>query len=321
MPDCQHTPFAIALMGPTASGKTGLALALVDAFPQLEIISVDSSLVYKGMDIGSAKPDTATLLKYPHALVNIREANEPYSAADFREDALREMQRIWAAGKVPLLVGGTMLYFKVLQEGIANLPEADSAFREALYLRAAQLGWPALHAELAQVDGKAAERIHPNDSQRITRALEVYQLTGRALSDFQAESAWGRDEAQPFALASLALMTDNRSLLHQRIAQRFQQMLAQGLVAEVQMQKQKFPMQAELPAMKAVGYRQVWQYLDGEFDEGEMLQRAVAATRQLAKRQMTWLRSWPELLSFDMEAPDVFGQLARAVSELLEKRC
>ena len=316
----QSKPLAIALMGPTASGKTSLALELVDKFPQLEIISVDSSLVYKGMNIGSAKPDAATLNSYPHALVNIREANEPYSASDFREDALVEMQRIWDLGKTPLLVGGTMMYFKVLQEGIADMPEADVEVRAALYQRAEKQGWDALHKELAKVDPRAAERIHPNDSQRITRALEVFQLSGRALSDFQAESSWGNDEEQPFSLASLALMTDNRALLHQRIELRFQQMLEQGLVNEVQMLKEKFPGQASLPAMKAVGYRQVWQYLEGEFGEGEMLQRGVAATRQLAKRQITWLRSWPNLLSFDIEAPDLSSQMAEKVAEYLEKQ-
>lgn len=313
-----NKPLAISLMGPTASGKTGLALQLADKFPQLELISVDSSLVYRGMDIGTAKPDKATLEKYPHRLIDIRNADQPYSASDFREDVLREMQLIWDAGKVPLLVGGTMMYFKVLEEGIADMPEANQAIRDAIVEKANREGWAAVHEDLARVDPKAAERIHPNDSQRLQRALEVYELTGRALSDIQAEAAWGSEQELPFSLASMALMTDNRALLHQRIESRFKQMLEAGLIDEVRNLKELFPEQAHLPAMRAVGYRQVWQYLDGELNEQEMLQAGVAATRQLAKRQITWLRSWPNLLCFDIEAPDLFSQVAKKVSDLLE---
>ena len=311
-------PLAISLMGPTASGKTDLALKLVDQFSQLALISVDSSLVYRGMDVGTAKPDRATLEKYPHRLVDIRNADEPYSAADFRLDALNEMQNIWAEGKVPLLVGGTMMYFKVLEEGIADMPEADQAIRQAILDKADREGWSAVHDDLKKVDSLAAAKIHPNDSQRLQRALEVYQLTGRRLSDIQAESAWGSDKERPFSLASLALMTDNRALLHQRIEQRFELMLKAGFIDEVRELKKLFPAQSNLPAMRAVGYRQVWQYLDGEFDEREMLQRGLAATRQLAKRQITWLRGWPNLESFDIEEPELFSHLAKKVSDLLE---
>jgi tRNA dimethylallyltransferase len=319
--DAMKKPLAISLMGPTASGKTDLALALVDKFPQLALISVDSSLVYRGMDIGSAKPNRETLEKYPHQLIDIRNADEPYSASDFRNDALTEMHCIWDAGKVPLLVGGTMMYFKVLEEGIADMPEANQEIRQSIVEKANREGWEAVHNELKEVDPKAAERIHPNDSQRLQRALEVYRLTGRSMSDFLTESAWGNEKEQPFLLESLALMTDNRALLHQRIEQRFELMLKAGFVDEVRELKKLFPGQSSLPAMRAVGYRQVWQYLDGEFDEQEMIQRGVAATRQLAKRQITWLRSWPNLQSFDIEEPDLFSHLAKKVSDLLEIEC
>lgn len=311
-------PLAISLMGPTASGKTGLALQLADKFPQLQLISVDSSLVYRSMDIGTAKPNKAILEKYPHRLIDIRNADQPYSASDFRDEALREMHSIWTNNKIPFLVGGTMMYFKVLEEGIADMPEANQAIRAAIVGKANQLGWQAVHEDLKRVDPKAAERIHPNDSQRLQRALEVYQLAGRPLSEIQAEAGWGSDQEQPFSLASMALMTDNRALLHQRIESRFKQMLADGLIDEVRVLKDLFPRQAHLPAMRAVGYRQVWQYLEGELTEQEMLQAGVAATRQLAKRQITWLRSWPNLLCFDIEAPDLFSQVAKKVSDLLE---
>jgi len=311
-------PLAISLMGPTASGKTGLALQLADKFPQLALISVDSSLVYRDMNIGTAKPDKLILEKYPHRLIDIRNADQPYSASEFREDALREMQTIWDEGKVPLLVGGTMMYFKVLEEGIANMPEANQAFRRGIVEQAKQHGWVSVHADLEKVDPVAAKRIHPNDSQRLQRALEVFHFTGRALSEIQAVKGWGSEQEQPFFLASMALMTDNRVLLHQRIETRFKQMLEAGLVQEVQMLKQLFPGQSHLPAMRAVGYRQVWQYLDGELNAQEMVQGGLAATRQLAKRQITWLRSWPNLQCFDIEAPDLFSQVANKVSDLLE---
>jgi tRNA dimethylallyltransferase len=311
-------PLALFLMGPTASGKTDLAIQLVDKFPRLKLISVDSSLVYRGMDIGAAKPDSKTLEKYPHCLIDIREPNQPYSASDFREDALKEMALIWQAGDIPLLVGGTMLYFKVLMDGIAELPEADPAIRARIVEKASKEGWQVVHDELALIDPEAARRIHPNDSQRLQRALEVFELTGTPLSELQAKEAWGGAENLPFSLVSMALMTDNRALLHQRIEQRFERMLNEGFISEVQKLKKAFPNQLDLPAMKAVGYRQVWQFLEKEFSEEEMSKRGVAATRQLAKRQITWLRSWPNLFGFDIEAPDLFSQLAKKVSDSLE---
>ena len=303
-------------MGPTASGKTELALRLADLFP-VELISVDSSLVYRGMNIGSAKPDAATLKKYPHHLIDIRNVDEPYSAADFMADALREMELIWAKGKIPLLVGGTMLYFKVLSEGIAELPRADAGIRAALVEQAEKSGWPAIHARLQKIDPVAAQRIHPNDSQRLQRALEVFQLSGKTLTDLQAKGLWGSEQDLPFQLESMALMTDNRVLLHQRIETRFRCMLEQGLVEEVRHLKALFPGQGKLPAMKAVGYRQVWQYLDGEFDEQTLLAKGVAATRQLAKRQITWLRSWPEVSVFDMEDKDLLIKVSSHIQNAL----
>lgn len=316
MPD-NTKPLALSLMGPTASGKTALALHLLERFPELELISVDSSLVYRGMDIGTAKPDPQTLARYPHRLVDIRDVDEPYSASDFRNDALREMHTIWQSGKTPLLVGGTMLYFKALSGGIAALPEANPAIRANIVEQARLEGWTSVHKNLSRVDPVAAQRIHPNDGQRLQRALEVFELTGKPLSELQAKDAWN-DQQEAFSLASMALITDNRALLHQRIEQRFRQMLTEGLLDEVKKLKQKFPDQADSPAMKAVGYRQVWQYLEGEYDEQEMVQRGMAATRQLAKRQITWLRSWPELYCFDIEAPDLFSQAVKKVSDLLE---
>jgi len=318
MPINSKKPLAISLMGPTASGKTDLALKLVDQFP-LELISVDSSLVYHNMDIGSAKPEPHILEKYPHRLINIRYADQPYSASEFRDDALKAMQDIWQAGKTPLLVGGTMMYFKVLMEGIADMPEADSTIRARLVDKALKEGWPAVHDDLKVIDPSAAERIHPNDSQRLQRALEVYELTGKTLSELQSSSVWGGNREQDFTMLQMSLMTENRGLLHRRIEQRFKQMLDQGLVDEVKALKAAFPGQQNLPAMRAVGYRQVWQYLDGEFDEKSLMQRGMAATRQLAKRQITWLRSWTDLHSFDIESPDLYETISDQVSTYLSK--
>jgi len=303
-------------MGPTASGKTELALCLADRFP-VELISVDSSLVYRGMNIGSAKPDAATLKKYPHHLIDIRNADEPYSAADFLVDVQREMELIWSKDKIPLLVGGTMLYFKVLSDGIAELPTGDPVLRAAMVERAAKSGWSALHEELQKVDPVSAKRIHPNDSQRLQRALEVFQLSGKTLTELQAGALWGSEQNLPFKLESMALMTDNRVLLHQRIETRFRLMLEQGLVEEVRQLKALFPGQATLPAMKAVGYRQVWQYLDSEFDEQALIAKGVAATRQLAKRQITWLRGWSDVTVFDMEDADLLNKVSSHIQKLL----
>jgi tRNA dimethylallyltransferase len=281
---------AVCLMGPTASGKTALALALCRHYP-CEIISVDSALVYRGMDIGTAKPGPEELAAAPHHLIDIRDPAEPYSAADFRADALRLMAEIRARGRLPLLVGGTMLYFKVLTEGIAELPAADAAVRAELAEQARREGWPALHRELERVDPEAAARIHPNHSQRIQRALEVYRLAGVPMSELHRRA----QQVAPPRLLSLALAPAERALLHQRIALRFEQMLAQGFIDEVARLRARGDLHPELPSIRAVGYRQVWSYLDGECDYAGMMEQGIAATRQLAKRQFTWLRQWSDL--------------------------
>jgi len=284
-------PPAILLMGPTASGKTKLAIELVERGP-FDIISVDSGMVYRGMDIGTAKPDAETLARAPHRLVDIRDPGDSYSAAQFRSDALRDMAAITAAGRIPLLVGGTMLYFKVLLEGLADMPDADPELRAQLDAQAALKGWPAMHARLAAVDPVSAARLKPNDSQRLQRALEVYELTGKPLSQWHAEQAPA--EALPYQLSQIAVAPPDRAVLHERIERRFDEMLAQGLVAEVAGLKVRPELHAALPSMRAVGYAQVWAHLDGEYDAAEMRLRGIYATRQLAKRQHTWLRRFQD---------------------------
>lgn len=284
-------PPAVFLMGPTATGKTDLALSLCRQYP-FEIISVDSALVYRGLEIGAARPSDAELEEAPHRLINYIDPAETCSAVRFREDALEAMAEIRAAGRVPLLVGGTMLYFKVLREGLPALPPANPELRRELAARAEQEGWPALHAELAAVDPAIAARLHPNHSQRIQRALEVYYCSGRPLSAWQSDPPVA---PLPYRVLQLALVPPDRSVLHERIARRFHAMLAEGLVDEVRALFRRGDLHAGLPAIRAVGYRQVWQYLAGEIDEQTMIQSALAATRQLAKRQFTWLRDWPDL--------------------------
>ena len=307
----RHPP-AIFLMGPTASGKTALAVSLVERFP-LEIISVDSALVYRGMDIGTAKPDAATLARAPHHLLDIRDPTEAYSAAAFCDDARRLMADIVARGRVPLLVGGTMLYFRALLQGLDDLPRADAALRKELEAEAAARGWPALHAELAQVDPATAARLAPNDSQRIGRALEIFRLTGTPMSALL-------DRAQsvlPYRVLQLALIPSDRAVLHQRIAARFDTMLAEGLIGEVETLRRTYALTPDLPAMRAVGYRQAWAYLDGEIDLRELREQGIAATRQLAKRQLTWLRSWPDAVELDCLADDLEAQaMARVQAHL-----
>jgi tRNA dimethylallyltransferase len=301
-------PPAILLMGPTASGKTRLAIELAERGP-FEIVSVDSGMVYRGMDIGTAKPDAATLRRAPHRLIDIRDPADPYSAAEFRADALREMAAITAAGRIPLLVGGTMLYFRVLLEGLANLPEADPGLRAQLEAEAAERGWPALHARLAEVDPVSATRLKPNDGQRLQRALEVYELTGKPLSQWHAEQA--PPVPPPYRFVQVALMPPERALLHERIEQRFDEMLAQGLVAEVARLKARPDLHADLPSMKAVGYAQVWAHLEGEYDAAEMRLRGIYATRQLAKRQHTWLRRFQQAASYDGAQAGLAGLLLK----------
>ncbi len=280
-------PTAIFLMGPTASGKTGVAVELVQRLP-IELISVDSALVYRDMDIGTAKPDAATLVRAPHHLIDIINPTEAYSAAAFRHDALRLMADITARGKIPLLVGGTMLYFKALREGLSDLPQADATVRAALDAEIAEHGIAQLHFRLAEVDAETAARLAPNDTQRIQRALEIYRLTGKPMSELLKQQT---QHELPYNISSIALMPNDRSVLHQRIAQRFQQMLKDGLLDEVRALRAKYPLHPDLPSMRCVGYRQSWQYLDGEINESQLMETGIAATRQLAKRQLTWLRS------------------------------
>jgi tRNA dimethylallyltransferase len=286
-------------MGPTASGKTALAFEIADRFP-VDIVSVDSAQVFRDMDIGTAKPDAATLARYPHRLIDLISPEERYSAARFREDALREMAAITAAGRLPLLVGGTMLYFKALRQGLADLPEADPELRAALDREAAQHGWPALHAQLAALDPATAARLAPTDAQRIQRALEVVRLTGRPLAESLAAQA---PAPLPYRILPLALLPSDRAVLHERIARRFDEMLLAGLVDEVRMLRGKYRLSADLPSMRCVGYRQVWAMLEGEFPAAEMRDRGIYATRQFAKRQITWLRATTDAVLLDSLDP------------------
>lgn len=283
-------PPVICLMGPTASGKTALAMALQEALP-CDIVSVDSALIYRDMDIGTAKPTKAELAQYPHRLIDLRDASESYSAADFCRDALTEIAEIRSNGRIPLLVGGTMMYFKSLIEGISPLPTANAEIRQAIESEASKNGWQAMHDQLAEVDPVSAERIHPNDPQRVTRALEVYRLTGNTLTQLTQI----KGDKLAGNVLQLAITPKERSTLHERIALRYQQMIDMGFEQEVIKLKSRGDLHQDLPSIRCVGYRQMWQYLDGEFDHDEMIFRGVCATRQLAKRQLTWLRSWPDL--------------------------
>jgi len=308
-------PLAIFLMGPTASGKTALACALSERFP-LGLISVDSALVYRGLDIGAAKPDAATLARYPHALIDIRDPAEPYSAADFSADAQLAMQDISQAGRIPLLVGGTGLYFRALQRGLSSLPEADAKLRAQLAQEAAAIGWDGMHRRLAELDAPAAARIKPGDAQRIQRALEVIVLTGQPLS---AQQQGGRGQPFPWRVLKLALIPEDRAPLHARIAQRFDAMLQHGLLDEVRALRQRGDLVADLPAIRAVGYRQAWEHLDGGYDAAELRNRGIFATRQLAKRQITWLRSELDARVLDPERAGLLDRASEALGLFLEK--
>ena len=291
-------PKAICIMGPTASGKTDLAVEARKHLP-LELISVDSALVYKDMNIGTAKPDAATLTQAPHRLIDFLDPSQAYSAAEFRTDALREMAEITAQGRIPTLVGGTMLYFRALEHGLSDLPAANPEVRAKLEAEAAELGWAVLHERLQHIDPEAASRIHPNDPQRLQRALEVYELTGKSLSYLQKAA---RYDACPYQLHKIALIPEDRSQLHQRIEMRFDLMLKLGFIEEVRALYQRGDLSMNMPAIRAVGYRQVWEYLDEKIDYNMMRNRAIVATRQLAKRQMTWLRSERALNQYDPES-------------------
>lgn len=289
----RHRPTVIFLMGPTASGKTDLAIALRQHLP-VELISVDSALVYRGMDIGSAKPTAEELAAAPHKLIDIRDPSEPYSAADFCADAEREIAAIHAQGKIPLLVGGTMLYFKALLDGLADMPEADLEIRAQIERDAQEFGWPYVHQQLAEVDPKIAVEIHPNHSQRVSRALEVYRASGKTMSELRAAQGQARGEpfSERFNLIQIAIAPHVRALLHERIGVRFAKMITAGLLDEVKALYDRGDLHADLPAIRAVGYRQVWDFIEGRLSHDEMLERGIIATRQLAKRQFTWLRGW-----------------------------
>ena len=305
---------AVLLMGPTASGKSALALSLAERLP-LEIVSVDSAQVYRGMDVGTAKPDAATRARIPHHLIDILDPTEAYSAARFCTDAQHAIKAIRARGNVPLLVGGTMLYFKALTEGLSALPGRDPAVRAQLDARAAVEGWPALHAELERIDAATAARLAPTDAQRIQRALEVHAMTGMPLSALQGARAGG---VMPEPVLRLALVPADRARLHALIADRFDAMLHAGLVAELRALRERFPLDPALPSMRCVGYRQAWEYQDGRIDLATLRAKGIAATRQLAKRQLTWLRSMPAQ-AFDPWASDLVEAVAAPIIEAFRK--
>lgn len=304
-----HKPAALFLMGPTASGKTALAIELCQRLP-VEIISVDSALIYRGMDIGTAKPDAAELALAPHRLIDILDPSVAYSAADFRRDALAAMTDITAQGKIPLLVGGTMMYFKALLEGLSPLPSADPEIRAQIEARAAQDGWQVLHDELSRIDPVAGARIHPNDPQRLSRALEVYYISGKTMTELTETAG----ENLPFNAYQFAIAPADRKILHQRIEMRFQMMLDAGFEDEVRALYQRGDLHPDLPSIRCVGYRQMWSYLAGEISYDDMVYRGICATRQLAKRQLTWLRGWEGVHWLDSEQPE---QSLKAVMQVL----
>ena len=311
-------PPALLLLGPTASGKTACALALARELP-VEIVSVDSALVYRDMDIGTAKPSAEELASCPHHLIDIVSPEEAYSAARFRTDAIRLMGEINARGRIPLLAGGTMLYFKALRDGLSDLPAADADLRRAIDEDAAARGWPALHAELGALDPAAAARLEPTDAQRIQRALEIVRVTGRPLAESYARK---EDDTLPCRLLPIALAPSDRSVLHERIAQRFDAMLAAGLVDELRTLRAKYRLEPGMPSMRCVGYRQAWEFLDGHIDSDTLRFKGIAATRQLAKRQLTWQRqfreTWPGLVELDCLRTDLPGAVRDAAQRLLD---
>ena len=308
----ENAPTIIFIMGPTAAGKTDLAIACVEQFG-CELISVDSALVYRDMNIGTAKPDAETLVRAPHKLIDIIDPAEAYSAANFREDALVEIKSTLSRGKTPVLVGGTMLYYKALQEGLSELPAADASVREQLEADAVQFGWQVMHDRLAKIDAVSAERIHPNDPQRIQRALEVFEISGKTLTEY-----WQQQTANslPYNVLKIAYFPEDREILRERIAIRFHQMLELGFIAEVEALRSRGDLSLDMPSMRCVGYRQVWEHLDGLTDYAEMTERGIIATRQLAKRQLTWLRKESNCNFFDID-PLIYHKILKNLKNSL----
>ena len=300
-----NKPKAIFLMGPTASGKTDLAIALRESLP-VEVISVDSALIYKGMNIGTAKPSREELAKAPHRLIDILDPAESYSAMNFRADALKEMAEITASGRIPLLVGGTMLYYKALIEGLSPLPSADSEVRAKIEQKAAEFGWDALHKDLMAIDPISANRINPNDSQRINRALEVFYITGKTMTELTAQQG----ESLPYDVLQFAIAPEDRAVLHQRIEQRFHKMIELGFEQEVRKLFERGDLNIDLQSIRCVGYRQMWEYLQGDISLDEAIFKGICATRQRAKRQITWLRGWQsEIMWLDSLEPEKAKQI------------
>lgn len=297
-------------MGPTASGKTDVAVHLVENLP-VEIISVDSVLIYKDMNIGSAKPDAKTLALAPHRLIDFLDPSQAYSVAEFQRDALQAMAEITSQGKIPLLVGGTMLYFRALLDGLSVLPAADENVRQKIETEAAELGWQAMHDKLKKVDPVSAEKIHPNDPQRIQRALEVYEISGEALSVLQKKHM--SENSLPYDVKKIIVNPNDRAVLHQRIEQRFHHMLESGFIDEVKALHSRGDLHSDMPSMRAVGYRQVWEYLEGERDYDSMLERGIVVTRQLAKRQLTWLRNESDATWFDSQQADIKNEILKSI--------
>ena len=310
-------PPAICLLGPTASGKTDLAIEIVQRLP-CEIISVDSAQIYKEMDIGTGKPDAETLKKAPHRLIDFLDPAKAYSASQFRHDAVNEMEAIREAGKIPLLVGGTMLYFRALRDGLADMPESDAKVRKSILAKADSQGWAAVHAQLAAVDPASAQRIHPNDPQRLQRALEIYLVSGKTMTAHhqQQENAAQVAEDFPFSLHFFAIQPQDRAVLHERIATRFEHMVEQGLVAEVERLYARGDLDLSMPSMRCVGYRQVWRHIAGELRFDAMVEQGIIATRQLAKRQITWMRSWENLKSFDSQDSKTLDLLLNSINQV-----
>ena len=309
-------PVAIFIMGPTASGKTDIAIELRKHLP-VDLISVDSVQIYRQLDIGSAKPDVSTLTDHPHRLIDIKDPVEAYSVAEFLHDARQQMAEITAKGRIPLLVGGSMLYFKILLEGLSDLPEADQGVRDEIQRHADEFGWPSLYHELQQIDPQTAKKLHPNHSQRIQRALEVYKLTGLSMSELQVAAA-NNGIRDHYKVVQFSLIFNDRAVLHRRIEQRFEQMMTKGLLAEVNDLYRRGDLHPNLPSMRAAGYQQIWQHLDGYCSLDEAVQKSIIASRQLAKRQITWLRNWPEVNEICVDSGETDTSTKNSCNECLK---